>query len=123
MLLTARALEAHEALKAGLISRVVPSDRVRDEAFHVANTIVSFSKSVIALGNQVLSCIDRGVRRNYQSFLGKSFFYTQIEQNIHTANRNGIATMCENLKYKDAQEGINAFFYKRQPIWTNNSSK
>lgn len=56
-----------EALRAGLVSRVSPKGEAKAEALNVANEIIKFSKPVIAMG--------------------KAFFYTQIELNVHTANR------------------------------------
>lgn len=103
MLLTARALDANEALRAGLVSRVSPKGEAKAEALNVANEIIKFSKPVIAMG--------------------KAFFYTQIELNVHTANRQGAAVMCENLKLKDAQEGISAFLEKRKPQWSQTEQK
>jgi enoyl-CoA hydratase/carnithine racemase len=100
----------------GLVSRVVPDGpgSAQAGALEVAEEICKYSRSVIGLG--------------------KAFFYTQIEQNIHTANRfkffkyfqkkyqklhrQGAAMMCENLKLADAEEGIRAFLEKRQSKWT-----
>jgi enoyl-CoA hydratase len=44
MVLTGRMIDAEEADRMGLVSRVVPADKLMDAAMDVANTIAGFSK-------------------------------------------------------------------------------
>uniref|UniRef100_A0AC34R769 Enoyl-CoA hydratase domain-containing protein 3, mitochondrial n=1 Tax=Panagrolaimus sp. JU765 TaxID=591449 RepID=A0AC34R769_9BILA len=104
MLLTARSITAQEALQAGLVSRISKEgEEPRIEALKVAEQICQFSRSVTALG--------------------KLFFYTQVELSQRDAYRYGEAVMVENLKLKDAQEGIDAFIKKRHPEFQHNDDK
>lgn len=56
-----------EAMKAGLISRLVDDDKVHEETIKVAEKIASMSRAVIALG--------------------KNFFYTQVQLPVVDAYR------------------------------------
>ncbi|KAI6188530.1 hypothetical protein M3Y98_00364800 [Aphelenchoides besseyi] len=103
MLLTARSINAQEALSAGLVSRVVSKGEARIEALRVAEEITKMSRSVTALG--------------------KAFYYTQSELRLSEAYRLGESVMTENLKYKDCQEGIDSFIKKRQPEWTHGDER
>ncbi|CAJ0591867.1 unnamed protein product [Cylicocyclus nassatus] len=103
MLLTGEPIDAKSALRCGLVSRIVPEEKVKEEALKVAEQIGRYSRSVTALG--------------------KAFFYSQIELGISDAYRYGNKIMTENLKYKDAQEGINAFVEKRKPNFKNTDEK
>jgi enoyl-CoA hydratase/carnithine racemase len=95
MLLTGRSISAEEAHQAGLVSRLVPIGEARVEAIKVCEEIVKMSRSVTALG--------------------KAFYYSQSELKLAEAYRMGETVMVENLKYKDCQEGIEAFIQKRSP--------
>ena len=55
------------ALAAGLVSRIVPKEKVGAEALRVAEQICALSKPVIGLG--------------------KTFFYAQVESDRNTAYR------------------------------------
>ncbi|KAL3069568.1 hypothetical protein niasHT_031516 [Heterodera trifolii] len=105
MLLTGRCLEANIAHKFGLVSRLVGTAELRRETLAAAQHICDNSRAVVGMG--------------------KAFFYAQLEQNEHDAYRQATATMCDNLKWRDAQEGISAFFTRprRQPQWTHTDQK
>eukprot|EP00112_Aurelia_sp_Birch-Aquarium-sp1_P013073 Seg2760.1 transcript_id=Seg2760.1/GoldUCD/mRNA.D3Y31 product="Enoyl-CoA hydratase domain-containing protein 3 mitochondrial" protein_id=Seg2760.1/GoldUCD/D3Y31 len=99
MLLTAEPISAQEALKNGLVNKVVPDQDLEETTLEIAKRICSFSKPVIALG--------------------KKCFYEQITKPRDEAYRIAESTMVHNLTYTDAQEGINAFLEKRKPNWTH----
>src|SRR3990167_8784372 len=46
MILTGRVMDAHEAERSGLVSKVVPNDKLLEEALIIAKTIASYSKPV-----------------------------------------------------------------------------
>ncbi|KAL3094178.1 hypothetical protein niasHT_028267 [Heterodera trifolii] len=82
MLLTGRFLEANIAHKFGLISRLVGTAELRRETLGAAQHICDNSRAVVGMG--------------------KAFFYAQLEQNERDAYRQATATMCDNLKWRDA---------------------
>ncbi|RCN36970.1 enoyl-CoA hydratase family protein [Ancylostoma caninum] len=103
MLLTGEPIDAQTALRCGLVSRIVPEKDVKFEALKVAEQIGQHSRAVTALG--------------------KKFFYSQTELGVSDAYRFGGKIMTENLKFKDAQEGINAFVEKRKPSFRHTDEK
>lgn len=55
--------------------------------------------------------------------LGKRFIQEQVEVDADTAYSIGTEIMVNNLKLKDAQEGIKSFGEKRRPSWTHGYEK
>lgn len=100
MLFTGLPITATEALEAGLVSKVVPKDRLQEEVSNVCKAIASKSRSVISLG--------------------KTFFYQQIALDVSTAYDLGEQVMVDNLATTDGREGIRSFVEKRPPRWTHN---
>ncbi|XP_013386518.1 enoyl-CoA hydratase domain-containing protein 3, mitochondrial-like isoform X2 [Lingula anatina] len=100
MLLTGFPISASEAFRAGLVSKVVPEDKVEEETLKIARKICDTSRSVTAIG--------------------KACFYNQIMWDRNTAYRHAEDVMVSNLQIKDGQEGIGAFLQKRHPVWTHN---
>lgn len=103
MLFTGLPLTAHEALEAGLVSKVVTQDNLDEEVQRVVDAISHKSRSVLELG--------------------KKFLYEQLEMDIKTAYRHGEEIMVKNLTMVDCQEGIRSFIEKRKPVWTHSSEK
>ncbi|GIY29853.1 enoyl-CoA hydratase domain-containing protein 3, mitochondrial [Caerostris darwini] len=99
MLLTGNNLIAKDAIQAGLISRMVEEQELETETEKVIHSILSKSRSVLALG--------------------KKFFYSQLDKSIEEAYSLGSNVMVKNLSHKEAKEGIEAFFEKRVPNWTH----
>ncbi|ESO08771.1 hypothetical protein HELRODRAFT_185372 [Helobdella robusta] len=99
MLFTGFQITADEALRFGLISEVVADEFLENEARRIAESISRSSKPVIKLG--------------------KKAFYQQIGLNQEAAYDLATTTMVDNLKIRDAQEGIEAFLQKRQPKWNH----
>jgi len=50
--------------------------------------------------------------------IGKEAFYKQIEMDIENAYEYCGKVMVDNLMTQDADEGIDAFLEKRDPIWS-----
>ena len=95
MILTGRMVGAEEALRAGLVSRVVPSDRLLDEAEEAAATIAGYSKPAVMMAKEVVdfsesSSLMEGLRFERRVF--HSLFATA-----------------------DQREGMKAFLEKRAP--------
>lgn len=97
MLLLGEALSAEEAQRFGLVNRVVPREKVRDEALSMARIIAAKSRATVAIG--------------------KNAFYRQIELPLAEAYDDAARVMVENMMAADAEEGICAFLEKRPPIW------
>ena len=99
MLLTGDMISAEQALRMGLVNRVVTPGQERDEAIHLAEQIAAKSAAVVKIGKQA--------------------FYNQIAMNLADAYRHASAVMVENMMLHDAAEGIGAFLEKRTPTWEN----
>ncbi len=93
--LTGRMLDAAEAERAGLVARVVPADRLEDEALAMASKIASFSLPVVMK-------IKEAVNRAYESSLAEGLLFERRE--FHSTFALG-----------DRKEGMRAFVEKRKP--------
>ena len=98
MLLTGEAIPAAEAMRAGLVNRVVPADELDREVDSLCRTITSKSPLVLEIG--------------------KEAFYRQIDLPLEDAYRYASEVMTRNMLARDAGEGIDAFLRKRAPEWT-----
>jgi enoyl-CoA hydratase/carnithine racemase len=98
LLLTGRAMGAEEAERVGLVSRIVPPDRLMDEALEVARHLARLSLPALRM-------IKEGV--------GAAF---------DTPLRDGLAIeralFHRSLALDDAREGMAAFLEKRRPAFT-----
>lgn len=97
MLLLGEMLSADNAERYGLVNRVVPRERVLDEALGMARIIAAKSPVTVAIG--------------------KEAFYRQLEQPLADAYAYAASVMVENMMVQDAEEGIGAFLEKRPPVW------
>ena len=95
MCLTARMMDAEEAERAGLVSRVVPADQLVDEAVRAAETIAGFSLPVVMM-------IKESVNRAYESSLAEGLLFERRQ--FHAA-----------FSLDDQKEGMAAFVDKRAP--------
>ncbi|XP_020782016.2 enoyl-CoA hydratase domain-containing protein 3, mitochondrial isoform X1 [Boleophthalmus pectinirostris] len=103
MLFTGTPISAHDALLHGLVSKVVPEDRVEEETLAIAHRICQASQPVVALG--------------------KATFYRQMAQGRDAAYAIASKVMVDNLALRDGQEGIRAFIEKRKPVWSHKAEK
>jgi enoyl-CoA hydratase len=99
MCLTARMMDAAEAERAGLVSRVVPPERLMEVALEAATVIASMSLPSIMM-------IKEAVNRAYESSLSDG---VQYERRLFHST---FAT-------EDQKEGMKAFVEKRLPIFRN----
>ncbi|MCC6379563.1 MAG: enoyl-CoA hydratase [Burkholderiales bacterium] len=97
--LTGRMIDAAEAERAGLVSRVVPADRLLDEALAVAGQIASFSLPVVMK-------VKEAVNRAYESSLAEGLLFERRE--FHAT-----------FALDDQKEGMRAFVEKRKPSFRN----
>ncbi len=97
--LTARMMDAVEAERAGLVSRVVPADKLLDEALSAAETIAGFSLPVIMM-------VKESVNRAYESGLAEGLLFER--RTFHAA-----------FSLADKKEGMAAFLEKRKPDFKN----
>lgn len=97
MLATGEAIDAQTALDWGLINRVAPAEKLREETLRLAARIAEASPMVMALGKQA--------------------FYRQLELDEAQAYAYTAELMALNTLTEDAQEGIAAFLEKRSPLW------
>ena len=95
--LTARMMDAEEAERSGIASRVVPLDRLLDEAMEAAAVIASMSRPAVLM---VKEAIDRAYETNLQSGLD--------------AER---ALFNMSFSSADKHEGMRAFLEKRAARW------
>ena len=95
--LTGRQMDADEAERAGLVSRVVPAAELMTEAMKAAETIASMAKPAAVVAKQA-------VNRSFETTLEEGLLF---EQNAFYAL---FAT-------EDQTEGMSAFSEKRKPEW------
>lgn len=98
--LTARMMDAAEAERAGLVSRIIAADKLIEEAMGAAKTIASMSLPVIMM-------IKESVNRAYETTLAEGI---QYERRLFHST---FAT-------EDQKEGMAAFIEKRLPSFRNN---
>jgi enoyl-CoA hydratase/carnithine racemase len=97
MLLTGEPVSAEDAVRLGLVNRVVPAGTERETAFALAKVVASKSGAAVKLGKQA--------------------FYRQAEMSLADAYAYAAEVMTENMMTHDANEGICAFIDKRAPRW------
>jgi enoyl-CoA hydratase len=95
MILTARMIGAQEAEKAGLVARVVPTEKVLDEALDAAAVIASMPLPAVMMAKE-------SINRAYESPLNEGLLFER--RNFHAL----FAT-------HDQKEGMSAFIEKREP--------
>ena len=99
MALTARMMDAAEAERAGLVSRVVAADKLREEALAAATVICSMSGPSVMLAKE---CVNKA----FESSLAEGVGYER--RVFHSL----FAT-------DDQKEGMDAFVNKRKPVFKN----
>jgi enoyl-CoA hydratase/carnithine racemase len=97
MLLTGDFIDAERAERIGLVNKVVPGDKLVDEAMNLAAKLAS--KSPVALQ------------------MGKKSFYTMSDMEYEKALEYSGEMFAELCTTEDAIEGVRAFKEKREPVW------
>jgi enoyl-CoA hydratase len=99
LILTGRMMDAEEAERAGLVARVVPADKLLDEAFAAASAICEHSLPAVMLAKEA-------VNRAFESPLAEGILFER--RMFHSL----FAT-------EDQKEGMRAFLEKRKPAFTH----
>ncbi len=97
--LTARMMDAAEAERAGLVARIVPVDKLVEEAVATAQKIASYSLPVVMM-------IKESVNRAFESSLQEGLLFER--RSFHA-----------NFGLRDQKEGMSAFIEKRKPDFKN----
>jgi enoyl-CoA hydratase len=97
MCLTSRNMDAQEAERAGLVSRVVPVDKLMEEALAVAQKIASYSLPVAMM-------VKESINRAYETALSEGVLF---ERRVFHAQ----------FALEDQKEGMAAFVEKRKPAF------
>ncbi|NMU90392.1 enoyl-CoA hydratase, partial [Achromobacter ruhlandii] len=95
MALTARMMGAEEAERAGLVSRVVPADKLMDEALEAATVIASMSLPSVMMAKE---CVNRAFEGSLNEGL---LFERRVFHSLFAT--------------EDQKEGMAAFTEKRKP--------
>ncbi len=99
MVLTGRTMDAAEAERCGLVSRVLPAAELVDEAIRVAERIGELSQPIVMMAKDA-------VNRAYE---------TTLAEGVHFERRLFHSTFA----VEDQKEGMNAFAEKRKPSFQN----
>ena len=99
MCLSGRQLNAEEADRYGLVSRVVEDERLKDETMRLAATIARYSAPA-------LMALKECVNRAYEAPLGEGILFERRELHARFASA-------------DAHEGMRAFLEKRVPSFSH----
>jgi enoyl-CoA hydratase len=97
--LTARMMDAVEAERSGVVSRVVPLDKLMEEALAVGAKIAAYSMPVAMM-------IKESINRAYEAPLAEGVLFER--RLFHS-----------QFALEDQKEGMAAFVEKRKPVFKN----
>jgi enoyl-CoA hydratase/carnithine racemase len=103
LLFTGEFMDAEDALRSGLVNRVVPPEELGSATVELARLVARHARATLALG--------------------KKHFYRQLGMDEFDALAYMSQVMATNSAAPDAKEGISAFLTKRQPVWTDRRVK
>ncbi len=99
MCLTGRMMDAAEAERTGLVSRIVPAERLIEEALKVAATIADLSRPSVMMAKEA-------VNRAYETTMSEGILF---ERRVFHST----------FSLEDQKEGMAAFAEKRKPAFRN----
>ena len=97
--LTGRMMDAAEAERSGLVSRIVPADKLMEEALSAAEKIASMSRPASAMAKEAIN-------RAFETPLSEGM---NVERNLFHST----------FALEDRSEGMAAFIEKRKPVNKN----
>ncbi len=97
--LTGRMMDAAEAERSGLVSRIVPADKLMDEVMAAAEKIAAMSRPATAMAKEA-------VNRAFETTLAEGM---SVERNLFHST----------FALEDRSEGMAAFIEKRKPVNKN----
>jgi enoyl-CoA hydratase len=97
MIFTGDLIDAQEAMRIGLVNKVVASDKIIEEAKNIAHKIIDVGPTAVRLAKTV---INRG-----------------IDANLTTASSYEMEAFSILFSTDEAKEGMKAFLEKRKPKW------
>lgn len=98
MLLTGEFLSAEDALREGLLNKVVPAEDLDAATWKMASTIAKKAPAALQIG--------------------KKMFYQQLGMDETSAYSYASDCIVSNMLSEDGKEGLDAFAEKRKPNWT-----
>ncbi len=98
LIFTGDVIDSQEALRIGLVNKVVAADKLLEEAKNLANTIADMGPTAVRLAKTV---INRG-----------------FDANLTTANSYEMEAFSILFSTDEAKEGMKAFLEKRRPKWS-----
>jgi len=99
MVLTGKAIQAEQAEKLGLVSKVVPDDQVVEQAISLGQVIAAHSRPVVALCKQ-------SVNKAFETTLQEGLAYER-------------SAFHATFALEDRKEGMQAFLQKRKAVWSH----
>lgn len=99
LVLTGRSIDAYEAERAGLVSRVVPAGDLLERAHELARTIACNSRPSV--------------------YAAKAALRTGLESSLAEGLRQERLAFASLFDTADQKEGMAAFLAKRRPVFTN----
>ncbi|WP_432239536.1 enoyl-CoA hydratase [Herbaspirillum robiniae] len=99
MVLTGRIMDAHEAERCGLVSRVLPIDDLLSESLKTAAKIAEMSRPIAMMAKEAVNCA----------------FESTLDEGVRFERRLFHATFSTD----DQKEGMRAFLEKRKPTFTH----
>ena len=98
--LTGDVIDAQEAVRIGLINQAVPADKLGEASETMIKKLSSLSGTVLSLTKKT-------------TILGLESDFESVLKNVEHVYLN------ELMKTEDAEEGLQAFLEKRNPVWKN----
>ncbi len=100
LMLTGNVIDAHEALRLGLVNQVVPDEKLEEASNKMIQKLASLSNVVLRLTKRA-------------TFQGLDTDFEDVLQKVEDVYNN------ELMPTEDAEEGLQAFLDKRPPVWKN----
>ncbi|MDA0961469.1 MAG: enoyl-CoA hydratase-related protein [Proteobacteria bacterium] len=100
LLFTGRHMDAAEALRLGILNKVVPASDLMDAALAMAQEIAAQSPSSVKATKRVLNAMD-------------------VAEGLPESLEHSYVVLRDLMQTEDFREGVDAFVQKRKPSWVN----